>query len=144
MTSAVQMICIVNQEQFNWKDSLQNCFQLDELDIGFQHGECCIVNLTTPKEIAEEFHQDIESMKTLNIAEPEDREIFNSVLNKYSDYLYYLLPDGRFYRHGEILEMLSSKFDGITGGVRQVTFTETDPYGAPGRIRTHDPLVRSS
>ena len=40
--------------------------------------------------------------------------------------------------------MLSSKFDGITGGVRQVTFTETDPYGAPGRIRTHDPLVRSS
>ena len=124
MNCRIEMICVVNPDQFKWRNLLESYFETVEINMGYVDVESHLVDSIINRDIAEEFSRDMDDVKTLYLTDDEDQTMFNWILDRYSGHLKFLLQDGKLYRYGEILVLLKDDLKRVVWERSNVTFTE--------------------
>ena len=124
MPNRVQIVCVVNPDQFDWKSVIKILFLSGLLKIEPINKNSDLVDLIVPTITDEDFHQDIERLRALNFSKQEDQITFTHLIQEHAVALTFLLPDGKLYGFIETLWMGSEGMAQITGGGKGVILVD--------------------
>ena len=142
MPNRVQIVCVVNPDQFDWKSVIKILYLSGLLKIEPINKNLGLVDLIVPTITDEDFHQDIERLRALDFSKQEDQITFNYLIQEHAVALTFLLPDGKLYGFIEILKMGGKRMAQITGGGKGVIlvdhqFIEDLPLSPLDSLKTH-------
>ena len=73
MPNRVQIVCVVNPDQFDWKSVIKILFLSGLLKIEPINKNSDLVDLIVPTITDEDFHQDIERLRALDFSKADSR-----------------------------------------------------------------------
>ena len=124
MPNRVQIVCVVNPDQFDWKSVIKILYLSGLLKIEPINKNLGLVDLIVPTITDEDFHQDIERLRALDFSKQEDQITFNYLIQEHAVALTFLLPDGKLYGFIETLKMGGKRMAQITGGGKGVILVD--------------------
>ena len=124
MPIRVQIVCVVNPDQFDWKSVIKIHYLSGLLKIEPINKNLGLVDLIVPTITDEDFHQDIERLRAFDFSKQEDQITFNYIIQEHLGVFTFLLQDGKLYELYEIVEMGDKGMEQITGGGKGVILVD--------------------